>query len=70
MECLRLFAVQPSSSFGTADAFLHSPPMVESSARSTRPRLFLRCVALHHDRRRTASTRATRRCQRSVGPRI
>ena len=27
-------------SFGTAGTFLHSPPMVESSARSARPRLF------------------------------
>ncbi len=29
-----------ASSFGTADTFLHSPPMVESSARSSGSRLF------------------------------
>jgi hypothetical protein len=33
MECLRLSRVAVSS-FGARGAFLHSPPMVESSARS------------------------------------
>jgi len=31
----------PPILLGTAGTFLHSPPMVESSARSARPRLFL-----------------------------
>ncbi len=38
--CSRATPFPPSA---LADAFLHSPPMVESSARSTRPRLFLPC---------------------------
>jgi len=42
MECLRLSRVAVSS-FGIRDAFLHSPPMVESLARSWRTALFLRC---------------------------
>ncbi len=69
MECLGLSAGSPSSSFGAADAFLHSPPMVESSARSLRPRLFLyaRCMraAAHHSRRGTCRRR--RRAARAAG---
>jgi hypothetical protein len=39
MECLRL-SRSAVSSFGNRDAFLHSPPMVESSAQSIRLRHF------------------------------
>jgi len=63
MECLRLFAAYAVSSFGTANAFLHSPPMVESSARSYSDRaifLPLPCIALHHRLPRSTDRRRAR----------